>query len=139
MLYGGIDASMNPGLTPQDSVGQGIEQLPPYKFGAWGTLAVVSTITKAIKSLHNKINLVGYSGLMLPVMEDLTLAQRALANSEPDSSSYSLRDLLLYSSVCGVGLDTVPVPGATTLEELVRLYMDVGAMAYRLNKPLTCR
>lgn len=31
--YGGIDASMNPGLTIQDSVGLGFEQLPPFVFG----------------------------------------------------------------------------------------------------------
>ena len=133
--YGGIDASMNPGLTVQDSVGLGFEQLPPYVFGSWGTLAIVSTVTRAIKSLKDKIKLIGYSGLMLPVMEDLTLAERAAEKT----SRYSLRDLLLYSSVCGVGLDTVPVPGATTVDELVRLYMDIGAMAYRLNKPLSCR
>lgn len=133
--YGGIDASMNPGLTVQDSVGLGFEQLPPFVFGASGTLAIVSTITRAIKSLRDKIKLVGYSGLMLPVMEDLTLAERAAE----DKSRYSLRDLLLFSSVCGVGLDTVPVPGDTSVQELVRLYMDIGAMAHRLDKPLTCR
>jgi uncharacterized protein (UPF0210 family) len=126
---------MNPGLTIQDSVGLGFEQLPPFIFGSWGTLAIVSTITRAIKSLKDKIKLIGYSGLMLPVMEDLTLAARAAEKQ----SRYSLRDLLLYSSVCGVGLDTVPVPGDTSVDALVRLYMDIGAMAHRLSKPLTCR
>jgi uncharacterized protein (UPF0210 family) len=133
--YGGIDASMNPGLTIQDSVGLGFEQLPPFVFGSWGTLATASTITRAIKSLKDKIKLVGYSGLMLPVMEDLTLAERAAEKKD----RYCLRDLLLYSSVCGVGLDTVPVPGATSVDELVRLYLDIGAMSHRLSKPLTCR
>ena len=45
----------------------------------------------------------GYCGLMLPVMEDLVLAARA-AESPP---AFTLRDLLTFSSVCGVGLDTV--------------------------------
>ena len=44
---------------------------------------------------------------MLPVMEDLILADRA-AQSPP---TFNLRDLLIFSTVCGVGLDTVPVPG----------------------------
>ena len=57
-----------------------------------------------------RIRLVGYSGLMLPVMEDVILAERA-AQQPP---SFSLRDLLTFSSVCGVGLDTVPVPGDVT-------------------------
>jgi uncharacterized protein (UPF0210 family) len=40
----------------------------------------VSAVTKAIKKLANRdenpIKLCGYSGLMLPVMEDLVLATR---------------------------------------------------------------
>lgn len=135
LRYGGIDASMNPGLTIQDSVGLGFEQLPPYHFGKWGTLAVVSTITRAIKALSGKVTLTGYNGLMLPVMEDLTLAERASETKE----GFTLRDLLLYSSVCGVGLDTVPVPGSTKADDLFNIYMDIGSMAYRLNKPLSCR
>ncbi len=72
---------------------------------------------------------------MLPVMEDLRLAELA-AQAAP---AYSLRDLLTFSSVCGVGLDTVPIPGTTTVDELAGVYMEVGAMAFRLNKPLSCR
>lgn len=76
--------------------------------GAFGTLAAVSAVTKAVKSLPEKgIKLIGYNGLMLPVMEDLVLAERAAQLP----STYSLRDLLTFSAVCGVGLDTVPVPG----------------------------
>ena len=44
---------------------------------------------------------------MLPVMEDIVLAARA-AQQPP---TFTMRDLLMFSSVCGVGLDTVPVPG----------------------------
>jgi uncharacterized protein (UPF0210 family) len=70
---------------------------------------------------------------MLPVMEDITLAQRAA------EGKYSLRDLLTFSAVCGVGLDTVPIPGLTSAEKLAGVYVEVGAMAFRLNKPLSCR
>eukprot|EP01035_Chromulina_nebulosa_P019884 gene19884-25839_t len=136
--YFGIDASINPGLSIVDSVGAGIENLLNIndinsKFGSFGTLAVVSAITSAIKSLKSDIDLIGYSGLMLPVMEDLILSERAADNA------YSLRDLLLFSSVCGVGLDTVPVPGNITKEQLANIYLEVGALAFRLNKPLSCR
>jgi uncharacterized protein (UPF0210 family) len=65
-------------------------------------------VTHAVKSLaNNGIKLIGYNGLMLPVMEDLILAERA----SEIPSTFTLRDLLMFSSVCGVGLDTVPVPG----------------------------
>lgn len=68
----------------------------------------MSAVTAAVKSLaFSGVKLIGYNGLMLPVMEDLILAERA-AQVPP---SFTMRDLLTFSSVCGVGLDTVPVPG----------------------------
>ena len=76
--------------------------------GEFGTLSAVSAVTKAVKSLsENGIKTIGYNGLMLPVMEDIVLAERA-AQTPP---TFTLRDLLTFSAVCGVGLDTVPVPG----------------------------
>lgn len=145
--YLGIDASINPGLGLPDSVGVGLETLLENQwgehnsyFGCMGTLAVVSTITSAVKSLANPgrglvpgIKLVGYSGVMLPVMEDVILSQRAV------EGKYSIRDLLVYSSLCGVGLDTVPIPGDTSIESLAGIYSEVGALAFRLDKPLSCR
>mmetsp|Transcript_2884 Transcript_2884/g.4423 ORF Transcript_2884/g.4423 Transcript_2884/m.4423 type:complete len:437 (-) Transcript_2884:118-1428(-) len=165
--YTGIDASINPGLALPDSVGGGLQSLLPpapedtnslltaaernhYQcFGEMGTLAAVSTVTSAIKSLdrsktissiggessvgYEGIKLAGYSGLMLPVLEDVVLAQRA------QEGRYNLRDLLTFSSVCGVGLDTVPIPGNTRADVLAGVYMEVAALAFRLNKPLSCR
>ena len=61
-----------------------------------GTLEACSVITAALKSVS--VRTCGYSGLMLPVLEDPLLAQRAGENR------YSIRDLLLFSSVCGTGL-----------------------------------
>mmetsp|Transcript_28751 Transcript_28751/g.27542 ORF Transcript_28751/g.27542 Transcript_28751/m.27542 type:complete len:425 (+) Transcript_28751:55-1329(+) len=148
--YGGIDASINPGLSLADSVGAGLENLlflpqkttsslpplPVQKFGEFGTLAAVSAVTNAVKSLaNNGIKLIGYNGLMLPVMEDLILAERAAEIP----STVTLRDLLMFSSVCGVGLDTVPVPGDITEESISRIYLETAALAFRLNKPLSCR
>ena len=80
LAYGGIDASMNPGLSMQESVGAGMENLAPHLFGAAGTLAAACAITTAVKGLKNHIRLTGYSGLMLPVMEDLILSRRAGIN-----------------------------------------------------------
>jgi len=108
IIYAGIDASLNPGITLPESIGNAIEQTFPNKFGSMGTLSVVSCITAAIKSInegitdaHHVVRLCGYGGLMLPVMEDIVLAARA------DDQSYTIRDLLLFSNVCGVGVDTV--------------------------------
>ena len=51
----------------------------------------------------------------------------------------TIKDALLFSAVCGTGLDTVPLPGNTTSEQLVPLLLDLSALALRLNKPLTAR
>jgi uncharacterized protein len=48
--------------------------------------------------------------------------------------------LLLYSAVCGTGLDTVPLPDAVSEAELAGAYLDVAALSIALNnKPLTAR
>lgn len=35
--------------------------------------------------------------------------------------TYTIKDLLTYSSVCGIGLDTVPIPGGCALC-IIRVY-----------------
>jgi uncharacterized protein (UPF0210 family) len=68
---------------------------------------------------------IGYSGLMLPVMEDTRLAQRW------DENTYGIDALFAYSAVCGTGLDTVPLPGDVSEERLVQIYGDVAALAWK--------
>src|SRR5205823_6518770 len=76
----------------------------------------------------------GFSGLMLPVLEDSVLARRA-AERPP-----SLHELLLISAVCGTGLDTVPLPQDISEAELAGAFLDVAALSLALNgKPLTAR
>jgi len=67
------------------------------------------------------------------VLEDSVIAERAA------EGNLTVKDLLLYSTVCGTGLDTVPLPGDTTAEQLVPLLLDLSALALRLDKPLTAR
>ncbi|MBN1966729.1 MAG: DUF711 family protein, partial [Anaerolineae bacterium] len=72
-------------------------------------------------------------GLMLPVLEDSILAARAA------DGHLSVADLLLYSSICGTGLDTLPLPGDVSAEALAGILLDTAALSLRLNKPLTAR
>jgi uncharacterized protein (UPF0210 family) len=71
--------------------------------------------------------------LMMPILEDATLAQRAA------EGTLTIKDVLLYSAVCGTGLDTVPLPGDTRAEQIMPLLMDLCALSLRLDKPLTAR
>ena len=75
----------------------------------------------------------GFSGLMMPVLEDATLAKRAA------DGTLSVKDVLLYSAVCGTGLDTIPLPGDITVDQIIPLLLDLSALALRLDKPLTAR
>merc|ERR1711865_1192441 len=70
---------------------------------------------------------------MLACLEDTGLAADAAAGA------YDIRALLSASAVCGIGLDTVPIPGNTSVEEIASLMADTGTMAFRLHKPLTVR
>ena len=45
----------------------------------------------------------------------------------------------MLSTLCGTGLDTLPVPGDTTPDALMAILVDLGALALRHNKPLTAR
>jgi uncharacterized protein (UPF0210 family) len=127
--YFGIDAS--PAPSKDASIGAAIEALTHAPFGASSTLAACAAITEVLKSL--KIKICGYSGLMLPVLEDPVLATRAA------EGRYTVRELLLYSSVCGTGLDVVPLPGDTSVNELAALIRDVAALSSKLHKPLSAR
>jgi len=127
--YRGIDVS--PAPAKDASIGAAIEALTRLPFGSASTLAACAAITDVLKSLSIKI--CGYSGLMLPVLEDPVLAQRAA------EGRFTVRELLLYSSVCGTGLDVVPLAGDTPAPELAALIRDVAALSTKLHKPLSAR
>jgi len=67
------------------------------------------------------------------VLEDTCLATRAA------QGVLTVKDLLLYSAVCGTGLDTVPLPGDTTAGQMYAVLLDLAALSQRLDKPLTAR
>ena len=129
LAYLGIDTS--PAPAKDRSIGAALEAYTGMPFGSGSTLEACSAVTAAIKSVD--VKMCGYCGLMLPVLEDPLLAQRA------GEGRYGLRDLLLYSSVCGTGLDVVPIPGDTQPAAMVGLLRDVAALSTRLNKALSAR
>ncbi len=127
--YSGIDTSPAPNLDV--SIARAIETLSGVPFGSMSTLAACAAITNVLKSLQ--IKSCGYSGLMLPVLEDTVLAERAR------EGRYGVADLLLFSSVCGTGLDVVPLPGDISVRQLSALVGDVAALSNKYHKPLSAR
>jgi uncharacterized protein (UPF0210 family) len=113
------------------SIGAAIEAFTGARFGSSGTLTAARVITAAVKAVP--VTQIGYSGLMVPVMEDKLLAQRWA------ESTYNIDSLLAYSAVCGTGLDTIPLPGDISLEQMERIFGDVASLATKWNKPLSVR
>ena len=75
----------------------------------------------------------GYSGLMIPVLEDEVLTRRWT------DATYGLDSILAYSAVCAGGVDTVPLAGDTSEEAIARIVGDVATLAFKWNKPLAVR
>jgi uncharacterized protein (UPF0210 family) len=131
LRFGGIDYSLAPFPSVDLSLGTAMERLGVPKVGLHGSLAVAAILAETIDRAD--FPRVGFSGMMLPVLEDATLAARAA------EGLLTIKDLLLYSAVCGTGLDTVPLPGDTTQGQLAAVLLDISALAMRLDKPLTAR
>lgn len=129
--FGGIDFSLAPFPAEAQSLGVAFERLGVSKVGLHGSLAAAAILTEAIERAD--FPHAGFSGLMMPILEDAVLARRA------GEGALTVKDVLLYSAVCGTGLDTVPLPGDTTAEQIAPLLLDLCALALRLDKPLTAR
>ena len=126
-----LGQDLSPAPSVDASIGAAIELLSKQPFGSSGTLTAVATITSALKEIGSRR--VGYSGLMLPVLEDPTLAERW------NAGLFSVDALMSYSAVCGTGLDTVPLAGDTSVDTLTRMIGDVATLSVKWNKPLSAR
>jgi uncharacterized protein (UPF0210 family) len=129
--FEGIDFSFAPFPTAEQSIGTAVEKLGVPGVGNHGSLAAIAILAAALDQAQ--FQKVGFNGVMLPVLEDTVLAGSATADM------LTVNNLLLYSAVCGTGLDTVPLPGSVSEDQLYAVLLDLAALAQRLGKPLTAR
>ena len=127
--YQGID--LTPVPLKDVSIGAAFETLLQGPIGSPGTLSVAYTITSALRRIP--VLQTGYSGLMLPVLEDSVLARRW------EAGRISRDSLVSYSAVCSAGLDAVPLPGDVSRDELESIIADVASLSYKWHKPLSAR
>jgi uncharacterized protein (UPF0210 family) len=129
--FSGLDFSLAPYPLAEQSIGTAIERMGVPSIGFHGSLAAVAILAEALE--RAEYPRVGFSGVMLPLLEDTVLAQRGY------EGKLSVSDLLLYSAVCGTGLDTIPLPDDVSEGQLYAILLDLAALAQRLRKPLTAR
>jgi len=129
--YSGMDFS--PAQYPEEdkSIGTAVENITLSHFGEVGTVFAIGFLTSTLQKINRPK--IGFSGFMQPLLEDYMIAKRH------DEEKFTLPQMLLNSTVCGLGLDCIPLPGNITEETLALLMMDVAMISSRLHKPLTCR
>ncbi len=127
--YLGLD--LCPAPLKDVSIGAAIEGFTGARFGSSGTMTAAALITSALRAIP--VKRVGYSGLMLPVLEDSVLARRW------SEGALTIDQLLAYSAVCGTGLDVIPLPGDVSQAQLERIITDMATLAVKLHKPLSAR
>ena len=129
--FRGIDFSLAPYPEEWCSLGAALEALGLPALGMSGSLAAAAFLADTLD--RGSWLRTGFNGMMMPVLEDSTLAARSA------EGTFTIHDLLMYSAVCGTGLDTVPIPGDASADQIAALLLDVASLALRLNKPLTAR
>jgi uncharacterized protein (UPF0210 family) len=131
VIFQGFDFSVAPYPDEKNSLGMALERLGLPALGYHGSLAACAILTSTLdKGTWQRC---GFNGLMLPLLEDSGLSHRSV------EEILSMKDLLSYAAVCGTGLDTIPLPGDTSADQIEAILLDIAALSTRLNKPLTAR
>ncbi|MCK4664965.1 MAG: DUF711 family protein [Bacteroidales bacterium] len=136
MRFAGIDLSLAPFPdNDKNSVAKLIELLGADSFGSNGTLFLTAFLTDIIKEIIYKsgIRSIGFNGVMYSLLEDTRLSK---ANN---TKEYSIDSLISYSTVCGCGIDMVPVPGNIFDDEITSIMLDIAAISCKIKKPLGVR
>jgi len=134
--YYGIDCSLAPFPDNENGSVVGLyEKLGSDGFGSPGTVFLTSYLTNVIKNIINesKIKSIGFNGVMFSLLEDYLLSKNN------NKREFSIDSLISYSTVCGCGLDMVPLPGDIFEEEIASIMLDVAGISSVLGKPLGVR
>jgi hypothetical protein len=126
-----LDFTLAPFPLEDRSIGTALERLGVPAVGLHGSLAGIAFLADTLDRAD--FRRAGFNGVFFPVLEDTILARRAA------EGLLTIKDLLLFSTVCGTGLDTLPLPGDISVEQIYALLLDLAALALRLDKPLTAR
>jgi uncharacterized protein (UPF0210 family) len=133
--YRGLDISIAPFPDKRRSIAVLFGLMGLETPGHAGTVAVTSFFTNILKTVIRTtgVRAAGFNGVMFAPLEDVGLA--AAGNAK----LLSIDKLLQWSTVCGCGIDMVPVAGSVMREELAALMLDTASISTALKKPLGVR
>lgn len=131
--FAGFDFSLAPIIDENGSVITILNHIGVNSFGETGTIFATAYLTDILKKFADMYPSVGFSGVMYSLLEDLELCK---INND---KGVSLDNLIKLSTMCGCGIDMVPVTEETTDEQLEVAILDVMAISTRLHKPLGIR
>lgn len=133
LVFKGFDFSLAPIIDPNGSIISILNALGIYNFGKTGSMFATAFLTNILKHLAARFTSVGFSGVMYSLLEDLELC------SINNQRGVTLEQMISLSTMCGCGVDMVPVYGKMTNSEFMSIFMDVAGISCRLNKPLGIR
>ena len=133
--YKGIDSSLAPIPRTNQSIGLLYELLSVNTLGNFGSLSVTSRLTDLISDAFrlSGAKKAGFNGVMFSPLEDDWLAKQSC------EGILTIDSLMLYSTVCGCGLDMIPIQGDIFNETIASLICDVVTLSEKLKKPLGVR
>src|SRR5260370_2113033 len=111
LSFAGIDLS--PAPMGEDSIVSALQLSGYGPIASSGPVAVAAALTTALT--NTGLPTCGYCGLMLPVLDDAVLGRRWEEGVVPTHHH------LLYSAVCGKGLDSLPLPGNPSADAISHL------------------
>lgn len=133
--FGIVDLSLAPTPAVGDSIGEILQAMGIVRVGAPGSTAAIAMLNDAVKKggAFASSSVGGLSGAFIPVMEDATLAAAA------EAGWLTSEKLEAMTSVCSVGLDMLPVPGATSATTLAGMIADEMAIGMINGKTTATR
>lgn len=131
--FDGIDFSLAPLPEEGNSVMTILKKIGIKNINNTGMLFATAFFTKMLKGFAAKHKAVGFAGVMYSLLEDADYAQMN------DKNEFSLNNMIALSTMCGCGVDMVPIPMSTTEEQIRTILLEVACVSSRLQKPLGVR
>lgn len=131
--FAGIDFSLAPLPQKNSSVITTLNGIGVSDINHTGVMFATAYLTRMLKIFAKKHKSVGCSGVMYSLLEDYEYARLN------DIQEISIDRMISLSTMCGCGVDIVPVDFASSDVDLRGILYEVACISSRLSKPLGVR